>query len=441
MRILYLILKILVNYPLRVYYPRIRIVNRKKQFLGRTIYVSNHAASFMDPLIIGGLTMPIVFFLTRSDVFNRVTRPFLWGFHMLPIYREHDGGDTQSRNKKTFEKCAKVLRHGRNLLVFGEGFTDDVFIRRLKRVKKGAARIGFLTLEELNWEKKIYIAAIGCNYSSPNKMRSDLLISTSERICLNDFKEDYLNNQNKVITEVTRLVEKMMQEQITHIEDRKNAPFHEQIMIITRKGMNPHNFDRSIPLFKRWKYSQGLAKWMNTQNFETNTNLAQLKDQSAKYFELLEESGLDDQYIHWKITKGDRTKEILKILFLFPFAIIGLVHCALPYFVAKRFVERTFGRKVFWGSVKLAAGMILIGLINIPAIFLFYHFIYPSWWLSILYFFSIGFTGLAAYMWFININYYKTKGAILKMNTEKVQAERIRLENQINTLVPNTFDD
>ena len=153
MRFFYLILKIVLQYSLRIYYPRQKIVNRQRNFFGRTIYVSNHAASFMDPLVIGGLQRPIIFFMTRSDVFTPVMRPILWLAHMLPIYRQHDGEDTKAKNDETFTKCTRVLSFGRNLLIFGEGFTDDVFVRRLKPVKKGAARIGFGTLEAMNWEK------------------------------------------------------------------------------------------------------------------------------------------------------------------------------------------------------------------------------------------------------------------------------------------------
>jgi hypothetical protein len=151
------------------------------------------------------------------------------------------------------------LSFGRNLLIFGEGFTDDTFVRRLKPVKKGAVRIGFFALEKINWNKKIYIAAVGCNYSDPNQMRSDLLISTSERICLNDYRTEYEENPNKTITDITKRIEKLMQDQITHVEDKNWAPFHENIMRLTRKGMNAKNSDTSIPLEKRWHYSQKLA--------------------------------------------------------------------------------------------------------------------------------------------------------------------------------------
>ncbi|MEZ4889087.1 MAG: hypothetical protein R2779_00585 [Crocinitomicaceae bacterium] len=61
MRFFYLMLKITLQYTLRIFYPRMKMINSPKEFYGRTIYVSNHAASFMDPLVVAALRRPIVF--------------------------------------------------------------------------------------------------------------------------------------------------------------------------------------------------------------------------------------------------------------------------------------------------------------------------------------------------------------------------------------------
>ena len=438
MRLLYFILYFTLKYTLRVFYPRIKTVNSPKMFLGRTIYVSNHAASFMDPLAVAALRPPIVFFMTRSDIFTTFMKPILWASHMLPIYRQHDGVDTKDENEKVFEKCSRILSFGRNLLIFGEGFTDDTFIRRLKPVKKGAVRIGFFALEKTNWKKKIYIAAVGCNYSDPNQMRSDLLISTSERICLNDYRQEYEENPNKTITDLTKRIEKLMQEQITHVEDKNWAPFHENVMRLTRKGMNAKNSDTSIPLIKRWHYSQNLADWLNNRSPEELTHLEGLKTDMDRYFSLIKKMKIDENYLYEKSVTGkiSRTSELLKLILLFPFMLLGLIHCAPIYFLVKKFVEKSFKRKVFWGSVKLLLGMIGLGLINIPVIFLFEAFVYPSYWLGFAYYVLIGLFGLAAYMWFINFKRFKEKGHVSKLDLSKFIAKRNELLKKIKTQIP-----
>jgi hypothetical protein len=392
----------------------------------------------MDPLAVASLRNPIVFFMTRADVFTPLSKPFLWACQMLPIHRQHDGGDTREKNTKSFEQATRVLKYNRSLLIFGEGFTDDTFIRRLKPVKKGAAKIGFETLEKLNWSKKIYMAAVGSNYSRPNQMRSDLLISTSDRFCLNDYKEMYEENPNKAITTVTRRVEQLMQEQITHIEDRNLSEFHEQMMIITRKGMNAESFDPSIKLERRWRYSQHLANWLNKQDVEEDNTISSLKADLASYFKLLKRMRLEDKYVFWKQTSsGSRLKEVFMMIGLFPFAILGLLHCGPWYVLIKRFVEKTFRRKVFWGSVKLVAGKIIIGLANLPVIWIFYHLVYPNWWLAVLYYASIGLLGLAAYAWFKTYREFKIKGQLKSAKLDAIIEKREQLQNRLDALLPN----
>lgn len=441
MRLVYFILYFTLKYAFWIFYPRKKMVNSPKEFFGRTIYVANHPASFMDPLVIAALRRPIVFFMTRADVFTPISKPFLWACQMLPIYRQHDGGDTKGKNSEVFKRASNVLKGGRNLLIFGEGFTDDVFIRRLKPVKKGAAKIGFETLESINWSKKIYMAGVGSNYSRPNQMRSDLLISTSDKFCLNDYREMYEENPNKAITEATRRVEALMQEQITHIKDKEQSNFHEEMMILTRKGMNADSFDPELSLKQRWKYSQNLAHWLNEKDVENEEELTALKKDLTSYFALLKRMKLKDKYVYWRQTNpnGGRSKHILLMILLFPFGVLGLIHCGPVYFLVKRFAEKSFKRDVFWGSVKMILGKIGMGLINIPVIFLFYHFVYESWGLAILYYALIGVFGVAAYDWFLNLKAFKTKGEVQKANLDKIIEKRKSLVQRIEQVLPDSL--
>lgn len=441
MRLLYFILKVTLNYSLRIFYRRIKLVNSPKYFFGRTIFVSNHAASLMDPLIIGALQRPVIFFTARSDVFVNLLKPILWSAHMLPIYRKHDGQDTKGKNQAIFKQCSRILSFGRGLLIFGEGFTDDVFIRRLKPLKKGAVRIGFTTLEHIDWKKKIYISALGCNYSDPNQMRSDLLVSHSERICMNDYKEAYIENPNKTISELTLKIEQLLVEQITHVANKDLAAFHENIMTITRKGMNATNFDSSISLAARWQYSKGLANWINKQESIQKERLNEIRFQAENYFELLKKNNVEEKYVYWKKVnpRGKRMKSLFLLLLLFPVCIIGVIHSAIPYIFTKRICERSLKRKVFWGSAKLLLGMLSIGLLNLPFIYIFYHFIYPSWWLSIAYYTSIGITGFAAYNWMLILKEYQQRGRILKKDTSEIMSTRKELENAIDSFIPKKF--
>lgn len=435
MRLFYFALNILFQYTIRLFYKTIKMVNAPRELMGRTIYVSNHPASFMDPLVSSVLRQPIVFFMVRSDVFKTFLKPFFWMVHMLPIYRQQDGGDTKIRNKATFQKSSEILKGGRNILIFAEGFTDDVFVRRLKPIKKGAIRMGFGALEALDWKKKIYIAAVGNNYTEPNLMRSELLIATSDKICLNNYEEAYKKNPTLVINELTKKLEVLMQEQITHVENIDWTSFHEQMMMITRKGMNAFSYDRKLTLKQRWTYAKSLAKWLNAKE-ELTPQENQLKLDLEAYFTQVETLELSDEFIYQKsIGRLDRTRDLVKLIVLFPFMLLGLLHLGILYFGIKRFVERSFKRRVFWGSTKMVIGTFVMSFVNLPMIWIFKAYLIDSWSLGILYYFCIGLFGLAAYHWFDSLKQFNAKIKILHTAPQELIEKRKELKERIEALV------
>lgn len=450
MRFLYLLLYFTLPYSLRLYYPKQRVVNKPRKHFGRTIYVSNHAASFMDPLIVGSMLRPIVFFMTRSDVFTKALKPILWMAHMLPIYRQHDGEDTKAKNDETFKKCTQILKGNRNLLIFGEGFTDDVFIRRLKPVKKGAARIGFGSLEAMNWEKEVFIAAIGINYSDPNYLGGSVLVSNGEPICLNDYKADYLENPSRAVNEVTKRIELDLQAQITHVEDADWVFFHEHVSRLQRNGMHPEDPIRNISLLQKWKNSKALAAWMNAQNLNENQELVTLKNELDAFFKKTKKQKIKDSYLRKIEEKKSNLLPWISLILLFPLMLLGAIHCYLPYKLIKNFTEKSFKRAVFWSSVKMMLGAVAIGLFNIPLVLLLNHFVFIPLFFDLktinlfipwIYYFTIPIFGVIAYRWFQTAQDLTAMARLRKSsNLASLLAERRALIEKTGDIRPETKD-
>ncbi|SFT88370.1 1-acyl-sn-glycerol-3-phosphate acyltransferase [Lishizhenia tianjinensis] len=438
MRLAYLALKFTLKFSLWVYYPRTRKINEPTKRFARTIFVSNHAASFMDPLVVASNQKPIVFFMTRADVFKPIMMPILWAAHMLPIYRAHDGEDTKKKNEEVFEKCNKILKNGRSLLIFGEGFTDDVFIRRLKPLKKGAARIGFGALEKINWSKNIYIQTVGVNYTEPNKFGSGTLISNGDPICLNDYRKEYEENPNKVINHLTQHIEKDLRSQLTHVDKKEWAPFHENVMRLTRKGMNPDNFDKKYTLVERWKYSQQLANWLNEQDLENDEQLIGLKKDTDRYFALLKRSKLDEKYMFNLVSEETtRYKDLLFLILSLPVTLLGLIHGFIPYIITKKFVENTMKRKVFWSSVKMMVGHILMGLYNIGIVMLINALFIKNTPIAWAYFFLVPMlSGLIAYKAIQHLKDYKIKSKLAKQDVSTLVKMRKDILEKIGAIIP-----
>lgn len=389
MRPLYLFLKISLQFGLRVYFSKIRFVNQPKKRKSRTIYISNHPSGFMDPLMVAVLQKPKVFFMTRSDLFTKVTKPFFWACQMLPIYRSMD--DDVKKNHDVFEECFSLLEKRNNLLLFGEGISDEVFIRRVKPLKKGAARIAFGFMEKHNWEKDLQVACVGINYENPTKMRSQVVMNNSQSVSMMKYKELYDQNPATAITALMKDVNVMLRALVTDVKDKKLAPMHENVMKITRKGMNPENHDPKISVVERQKYSKELSDWFNGLEEEKTEGFNDLQGKLDMYFRLLSRSKLKEKFVFEKQKNGKLSngRHIVKLLFGFPLFILGVIHMGPIYKFVKSFVEGKMKRKVFWSSAKTVLGMVLHGLYNLIFIWAFYYMVYPSVWLGILYFFTI----------------------------------------------------
>ena len=437
MRILYIIFYPFISLAVSLFYKKVKSVNKPKSVFNRTIYAGNHAASFMDPLVVATNNRAVLYFMTRSDVFTTISKPFLWAFHMLPIYRQQDGVDTKEKNAEVFQKCTNALTAKKNLLIYPEGLTDDVFIRRLKPIKKGAVRIGFIALEASNWKEKVYVSAIGCNYTYPNAMQSEVLISNSAPICLNDYRAEYAANSYKVISELTAKVEELMKAQITHIEREDWSEFHEQIMIISAKGMNHLTYDKSLSLEQRWKYSQKLANWLNTFSETIPVEIESLKSQLSIYFEQLKKSEILDCDLKAKKDNSYNSfLNLMAIIALFPFATLGALHCYLPYRFIKNFVEKKFKRDVFWGSTKMVLGMFILSLFNVPIVTVLTNYLDQPFWLGLIYFVLISLFWLSFVSVKLKINQFVRMSKINRFNTDELVKMRQELEEQIQQIVP-----
>jgi len=154
--------------------------------------------------------------------------------------------------------------------------------------------------------------------------------------------------------DLTKEIEKRMQACITHVEIVDDAPFHENIMEITRKGMHPTSVKNEIPLIQRHKYSQKLAHYFNENKDRIHNELKSLREKLENYNSKLKKNNIADMDVVEKIETGKLNlwKERIKLALLSPFTLLGIIHCGLVYLFVKWWVEKSFRRKVFYGSVK-----------------------------------------------------------------------------------------
>lgn len=440
-RLFYFYLWVVLQYSLRLYFRRIIIRNKSNYFFGRTIFVSNHQGSFMDPLLIASIRRPVVYFMVRSDVFNRFTKRIFASAHMLPIYRQRDGVDTIEKNQVIFQKTNELLKKKRNILIFGEGFTDDRIQRRLHPIKKGSARIGFSALEASDWKIEVYLQGLGVNYADFNLRGSEILIDAGTPICLNNYKDEFQANPTKTITYVTQLLESDMRTLIPDVQEPDWSDFHEDVMMLTRKGIHPTCFDEHLDFETRWEYSRKLAKWIDTQDEDKRNQCYALKESLVEYKENLASLNISEND-RWVFVndKGYRFKLLLNSLLYLPFAFFGLVHAALPIFLIKRWVEKKFKRRVFWGSTKMVMAFLIVPLVNIPIFFVVPGFLPFSplinWAITVIYYMLIGVFAQCYLIVQRNLRQFFQHRRLNRLELSLLNQQHARLQHDIQTLIP-----
>ena len=262
------------------------------------------------------------------------------------------------------------------------------------------------------------------------------MISESKPLILNDFKEQYKENPTKTINELNRVLESMLTSEITHIEHESDFAFHEQVMMLTRKGMNPYCFDDQIPLEKRWDYSKSLARFLNLQKENPSVELKKLRLDVQGYFDLLKQHKTTEMEVYQE-KHGNTFLVLLKVMFLSPLAILGMLHAYVPFYLVKRFVEKTFKRKVFWNSTKMLMTMLSMQLFNLPILVILPLYFGVSFEWVFVYYLFIGVFGLIWYQWIRFVRQIiRKRGRINQLELQNIWNKREELLSRIQIIIP-----
>lgn len=221
-----------------------------------------------------------------------------------------------------------------------------------------------------------------------------------------------------------------MQDCVTYVAEEKWFTLHEQVMILTRKGMNAENHDKTISLEDRYTYSKNLATWINQHSESKNEELTQLKEQLNHYFKEEKQLGISDEFVfdQYQGKKLSLVPEILQLIGLLPLALIGWAHTFIPYFVTKKVTEKIMKRSVFWGSVKMMLAYFLGSVILIPwTVYVTKNYL-PHWSIGIAYFLLIPLFWRVAY-------YYQNLVKRLLKKSKAIDSELGNLVEKRKTLL------
>lgn len=355
MTVLYRIYKFVVPFICRTYFGKILLKGEEKVTGNEpVIFVANHPSALMDPMICGAFSKVPINYLGRADLFkSKLSTWFLTNSHMWPIYRDVDGRDNLDKNEEVFNRCYAKLKTNQALLLFGEGFTDEKFVRRVKGIKKGPARIAFGAEEKYNFEMGLKIIPLGINYTNPDQFGSDLLIQYGEPINVADYKDLFVKNPAKAMLELTKTIEEELKNVILHIDDKNKLDVYERSLRLDEGSFAIASTLVKKDLFTAWKKAKQKALAINSAGEE------KLKDLEISLKETINNEVLIEAFK----TKLKNSGNIVRFICLLPFALIGLTLNFPIFFLLKTIPQKLTKRSCFYPGMKVAFSMIFFPIL------------------------------------------------------------------------------
>lgn len=386
---LYYFLKFVVKIFTGIFYQNPLILNRQNVPQNVPLIIaSNHPNALCDPCSIAVFSKQRIHFLARGDVFqNKILYTiFVKHLGMVPIFRLSEGSENLHKNQETFRISADKLRMKKTILMFSEGIC--VQERRLRKLKKGTARIAFASEESADWKLGLKIIPVGLNYNRPTDYRSNLIINYGKPFDISQFKEVYQKDKAVAINKFTYFLEKELSKLVIHIANRENDEFVLQLEEISENELKAVKTKEDS-----FRMTQNLVSILNGLGEDIST----LRERTKAYFlQLKKYKVLDRSVKKHSEQKNNFLELLLRMIFLLiglPFHIFGLLNNYFPHKAGFLLAKRIVKQVEFHASVHLYSSAMLY-LIFYPLQILAVALIFKNWYVLGAYMLLLPLSGL-----------------------------------------------
>ncbi len=369
-----------------------------------------------------------IWFLARSDVFRKKwLANFLTFVGIIPIYRLLEGAENLQKNDETFEKCSKMLEEKKAIIIFSEGLCIQE--RRLRKLKKGTARIAFGSEEKNNFDLDLTIVPVGINYSAtPWKFRSGLYVEFGEPFSLADYKTLYEQDKPRAMNVFTRELEQRMKKTLVIIENKENdelVNFLEEMFLrewCEERNLDPENHKDTHEVSKE------IAAIINVAEQNNPESIRLLKQDTVEYKEILEKFRLRDWLLQPKkidaMGAGSLFKDFAYFFFLFPVWMFGVITnyipYKVPYLIAKKIVKHVEWHASVNGTISVFLWQIFYGLESLAVALIF-----RDWIILAAFMVAMPVCGVIAQEYWVRMKKSKGRSNLIRaFKSNRVQIER-----------------
>ena len=429
----YTILKHLLGLTLTTYFKTIKVTGKENiPSTGPIIFVANHPSTLMDPVVIGAIVKPQIYFLAAAEFMGKGVVTWLMSklFNMIPVYRPDTQPNKTAKNADIFEKCYTHLANKGSILIFPEG--SSVTEKHLRSLKTGTARIALGT-EKMS-DVKVQIIPIGLNYTDPHTFQSDLFVNIGMPIYTTGIELNSITDEFEKAKALTAIIHERLKENVFHIEDIRLEALFEKISNVSKHELQSTE-GKKLDLTERFELGQDIQKGLEFYAKKHPEVLEILDNKLDNYIKRASFYGITDASVargSSKIGWFDYVKIILGI----PVFTIGYATNALPYFFSIWAVRKMKVDESFQGSIGLSFGLIsyLIWYIGWGV---FISKLTGIWWTGFALFAVVYLTGMFTLSYIRLIKNTRQQGnlkRLLKKNRnllESLQDERAQIMDDI----------
>jgi 1-acyl-sn-glycerol-3-phosphate acyltransferase len=339
MNFIYILSKLIIYPALKIFFKKQVVIGKEKVVNNKPLIIcSNHNNAFLDSIVLHYALWENIYTLTRGDVFGNKFKAYLLGqFHILPVYRFQEGFENLQKNNDTFEKTIKKLEQSNKILIFPEG--NCIQEKRLRKFKKGMARIAFSAESNRNFKLGLRVQPIAINYTAPWKFRSSLEIVVGDPILISDYQNDYEQNQQLAMNKLNQKCESDLSSMMVILHSNKLDDLHS--LLCEMLGND---------LANRQKIA---AKLNQFSTEEAHSMLSIFNDYSAS----LKKHKIRDWVVAENETGyGKQFYESFVLFVTFPLFIVGFllnyINYKVPYLITKKVCKN----REFYSSINLASG-------------------------------------------------------------------------------------
>jgi 1-acyl-sn-glycerol-3-phosphate acyltransferase len=359
------------------------------------IFAPNHQNALMDALAVLFTHKGQPIFLARADIFKRKSiASILYFLKILPVYRIRDGFSSLKGNDEIFTKTIDVLKNKNGLVILPEG--DHAGFRRLRQLKKGICRVAFQSDEATGFSLKIKLIPVALEFSNYSRFRQVLTVEYGKPIEVSEYFDSYKVSPERALNELRSRLSDEMKGIMVHIEEDDYEAIDEL------RGMINGRFSDDIKFPKLFR-DRILVNKMNLLKVSGPDLYKRICSLSLEIKKKAKELNTDYRLLEKKKHPlGWLIAGMIGIFVTFPLFIYGnifnLTFLEIPNLQIRKIKDPQFHSSIRYG-ISLALAFVFL-----PAYLIISLFVFSSWWLGLLIFFTLPLSGLFAWNYYLQFH-------------------------------------